>query len=113
MTEKREDWEHCPTGVEGTPMIWRNIKTGRAQSNKPDFEGGNRRSKVTKIINGYTQPDLVGTQSGRTKVVFVEDLQSFKDNIEALIMTLREIALDRSDYYRLEDLEEICITFYK
>ena len=66
---------------------------------------------MTKIKDGYAQPDVVGTQMGRKRIVFVESPQSFKDNIEALVMTLRELSLDQSIYYLLENLEDIRIVF--
>lgn len=68
---------------------------------------------MTKIINGYAQPDVVGTREGRKLVVFIEDAQSFKENIESIVMTLRELALGKSEYYMLEDIEEIRITLTK
>lgn len=68
---------------------------------------------MTKIIGGYAQPEIVATKQGRKQIIFVESPQSYRENIEAIVMTLRELPLDRFADYRLSDLSEIKIEFVK
>lgn len=64
---------------------------------------------MTKIIDGYAQPDVVAIQCGKKQIIFVETVESYRENIEALVMTLRELPLGRFGDYKLEDIREIRI----
>jgi len=46
---------------------------------------------MTKIIDGYAQPDVYAKKNGRDCYVFVEDALSIINNEEALIATIREL----------------------
>jgi hypothetical protein len=66
---------------------------------------------MTRIVSGYAQPDIVATRDNKKGLVFVETPQSFKNNIETLVMTIRELALDRLADYKLANLKNIRIEF--
>jgi len=43
---------------------------------------------MTRIIEGFAQPDLVATKNGRKCLVFVETFGSFRENLPAIVKTL-------------------------
>ena len=51
---------------------------------------------MTRIIDGYAQPDIhaIG-EGGKQKFVFVEDALSLLENEEALLASIREIIRTR------------------
>lgn len=59
---------------------------------------------MTKIVDGYAQPDVQGTnkKTGKERYVFVEDALSLIENEEAIVLSIRELIRTR-----LSTIEEI------
>lgn len=50
---------------------------------------------MTRIVDGYAQPDIQATKNGREIIVFVEDALSILDNEDAIIQCIQEIIRTR------------------
>lgn len=62
---------------------------------------------MTRIIDGCAQPNVVGTKNGRKIYIFVETVNSFKENLGAIMTTLNRLCDDDE----VEAIDEIRILF--